>query len=228
MCLDLLESVRGSYEAFKERGPRGGQGDRGGYGDDGGQRNRGYHDRGDRNGSGSYGGQGGNSQYGGSYGQQQVQTPGGYGYGAGSAQSPTAPQAPVDPAQQQREAEAWIAYWAAVPEEDPYKEWGGYANVVQMYAAQGVQMPMPGQQQGGQFQAGYAQSPTQQNGMQQAPPPPPPDNQAPPPPPPPGGNSGGYNSVSPCLFIQWGEKLVLIIEYRYHHHRGCEEKEMMR
>ncbi|KAK3620752.1 hypothetical protein LTR56_023221 [Elasticomyces elasticus] len=84
MCISLLDSVKESYDAFKERGPRGGGGDRfggggsgerGGYGGGGGDRG-GYHG-GDR--QNSYGG---GSGYGGG-GQQQQQNPyagaGGYG-----------------------------------------------------------------------------------------------------------------------------------------------------
>ncbi|KAK4957964.1 hypothetical protein LTR10_004389 [Elasticomyces elasticus] len=102
MCISLLDSVKESYDAFKERGPRGGGGDRfggggsgerGGYGGGGGDRG-GYHG-GDR--QNSYGG---GSGYGGG-GQQQQQNPyaGGAGYGqpaavgyagAGGAMSPGA------------------------------------------------------------------------------------------------------------------------------------------
>ncbi|KAK5697019.1 hypothetical protein LTR17_024086 [Elasticomyces elasticus] len=102
MCISLLDSVKESYDAFKERGPRGGGdrfggggGDRGGYGGGGGDRG-GYHG-GDR--QNSYGGGGGGSGYGGGQQQQQQQNPyaGGAGYGqpavagyggAGGAMSP--------------------------------------------------------------------------------------------------------------------------------------------
>ncbi|KAK3627269.1 hypothetical protein LTR56_013747 [Elasticomyces elasticus] len=105
MCISLLDSVKESYDAFKERGPRGGGGerfgggggDRGGYGGGGGDRG-GYHG-GDR--QNSYGGGGGGSGYGGGQQQQQQQNPyaGGAGYGqpaavgyggAGGAMSPGA------------------------------------------------------------------------------------------------------------------------------------------
>ena len=199
LCLELLEAVKTSYEAFKERGPRGGGGYGGGgsgggrYNDDG-QGGGGYHhQRGDRNGSGSYGGGGGNGQYGGGGGGYGQQSAGGYGTGA--AQSPQAAQAPaVDPAEQQRQVAAWTAYYAANPHEDPYAQYGGYGTMMQYYYSQGQGQP--------QGQPGYAQSPIQQQGQNGAPPPPPPpdDSSAPPPPPPPGsasgGGVGGYNAVS--------------------------------
>ncbi|KAK3702025.1 hypothetical protein LTR37_015139 [Vermiconidia calcicola] len=207
MSLELLESVKDNYESFKERPPRpsgpdrgsfGGGGGGGGYDQRGGGGGGGYHQR-DRNGSGSYGGE---SQYGGGGGYGQPQTPiAAYG-GAGGAQSPTSyaaaqAQAPTDPAEQQRQMQAWIQYYAANPDQDPYAQYGGYGYVMQMYAAQGA--TPGGQQQGGYGGAGgYAGSPQQQNGgYGGAPPPPPPDDQAPPPPPPPGGDGGAYNSVPP-------------------------------
>jgi len=200
MCTSLLDSVREAYEAYKERGPpqRGPPGGGNGYnrqysGDQGG------YGRGDRHGSGSYGGgsaydpttasnYGGGSSYGGQYSQA------GYaGQYAGGAQSPTAAaqaaQTPTDPAEQQKQYEAWAAYYAANPSADPYAAYGGYAAVMAQY-----------------MQAGYGQQ--QQPGHQapgngQAPPPPPPDEGNAPPPPPPGapengyGAGNGYNAVPP-------------------------------
>ncbi|KAK5156629.1 hypothetical protein LTS14_004841 [Recurvomyces mirabilis] len=194
MCLDLLKSVKDSYDSFKERGPRGGGGDRferggggGGYG--GGGDRGGYQER-DRN--SSYGGNsqygGGNSQYGGGYAQQAAA-------GYGSAQSPTqgtpgfapaagamSPDAGAAGADQVAQMQAWAAYYAQNPSADPYAAYGGYGQVMAAYYQQGQQ--------------GMAQA----NGDGGAPPPPPPqDSQVPPPPPPPPGSGapGGYNSVPP-------------------------------
>ncbi|KAK5711320.1 hypothetical protein LTR17_018447, partial [Elasticomyces elasticus] len=88
MCISLLDSVKESYDAFKERGPRGGGdrfggggGERGGYG--GGGLDRGGYHGGDR--QNSYGGGGGGGQYGGG-GQQQQQQQNPYAGGAGYGQ----------------------------------------------------------------------------------------------------------------------------------------------
>ncbi|KAF2166984.1 hypothetical protein M409DRAFT_23028 [Zasmidium cellare ATCC 36951] len=185
MCLSLLESVKESYEAFKDRGPP----NRGGFG--GGDRG-GYHNRGgDRQNSGSYGGgsgYGGGSAYGGNgdssygaYGQNYGQGYGQQGYG--DAQSPVAaPTQTGDPAEQMKQYEAWAAYYAANPSADPYAAYGGYAAMMAQYM------------QGYTQTAGQSQTPT--NGS--APPPPPPDDANPPPPPPPPGAGGGsYSAVPP-------------------------------
>lgn len=190
MARQLLETVRQNYEAHKERPPRSAGPDRGGFGGGyGGPRDRGDgYQQHDRNGSGSYGGNSAydpNAQYG--YGAQS-------GYGA--AQSPTTAtpaMAGMDPAQQQQ-MEAWIAYYAANPEQDPYQQYGGYAAMLQMYAQPGVN---------GQGMAGGATSASPQNaagGYGAPPPPPPPPGQdagaPPPPPPPPPPGDAGYNQVS--------------------------------
>ena len=165
-ALSLLEVVKGNYEEFKNRPPRGG-GDRGGYGEQRG----GYQQR-DRNGSGQYNQpeaqDDGNGQYGYGYNASQgPQSAGGY---AGAAQSPSsaqAPQAATDPAVLQ----AWIEYYRANPAADPYAQYGGYEYAMQYYtyaAQQGGPMP-------GQPGSAPAQSPQQgENGWQAPPPPPPP------------------------------------------------------
>ncbi|KAK4496418.1 hypothetical protein PRZ48_012398 [Zasmidium cellare] len=182
-CLSLLESVKESYEAFKERGPP----NRGGYG---GEQRGGYRGHSDRQNSGSYGGgsgYGGGSAYGGNgdssygaYGQNYGQGYGqGYGQqGYGGAQSPVAAQAQSgDPAEQMNQHQAWAAYYAANPSEDPWAAYGGY----------GAMLAHAMQPQA------YSQTPA--NGA--APPPPPPDDgNLPPPPPPPGADGGSYNAVS--------------------------------
>lgn len=161
LCLELLENVKKSYDAFKERGPRGsGGGDRGGGGYDD---NRGGYGQRDRNGgSNSY--DANSQQYG--YHQQP--------YGGG-AQSPQAAQPQgqeqaynMDPQQ----VAAWVQYYAANPDQDPYAQYGGYGAVMAQYYGQ---------------QAGYASSPTQQqNGMMPPPPGSAGEDVPPPPPPPPG------------------------------------------
>lgn len=196
-CLSLLESVRDSYEQFKERGPpnRGG-GDRGGYGGDRGGYGGGYGgDRGgDRQNSGSYGASGGYgaaaNSYGG-YGAQQAYgsvTP-----GYGGAQSPVAaqtPATPADPNEQKAQFEAWCQYYAANPTLDPYIQYGGYAAFVSQYM------------QGGYATTGTPDQSQMGNGAG-APPPPPPDDGSSAPPPPPGTGGGppgagyGYHSVPP-------------------------------
>lgn len=193
MCIELLNTVKTAYDQFKERGPRGGGGyyggDRGGY--NGGEDRGGYHQR-ERHPSGSYGGgsqYGGSSQYGGGYNPQQ---PAGY----GGAQSPAAaqasagqPQAAANPAEQQAQYQAWAAYYAANPAQDPYATYGGYGAVMAAY----MQNPGYYQQQQGQPMAG---SPTAgQNGYGAPPPPPPEDSSVPPPPP--GASGGGYSAVPP-------------------------------
>lgn len=187
LCVDLLESVKQSYEAFKERGPRGrdgggyGGGGGGNYGDD----SRGaYHQRERNGGSGSYGG--GSGQYG--YGQQG----GNYGDAQVPQAAAAAASAPLQmDAEQQRQMDAWIQYYAANPTQDPYAQYGGYGYVMSVYAAGGG---LPGQQA-----PGYAGSPTQagSNGQAPPPPPPPPQDEVPPPPPPPPGSSIGYSQVPP-------------------------------
>ncbi|KAK5127376.1 hypothetical protein LTR85_006715 [Meristemomyces frigidus] len=197
MCIELLNSVKTSYDQFKERPPRNsggggyGGGGYGGGGDD--QQRGGYHNR-DRQQSGSYGGggsqtpgYGGGSSYNGGYNQQPA-TPAGYGggamspQGAGIAQAQAAPpQAAMSPAEQQQQYQAWAAYYAQNPQADPYAAYGGYGAVMAAY----MQNPDYYQQQ-------------QQAGQNGAAPPPPQDDQGAPPPPPPGaGNGGGYNQVPP-------------------------------
>ncbi|KAK8212778.1 hypothetical protein M8818_002943 [Zalaria obscura] len=191
LCLDLLANVRQQYEAFKERGPRGG-GDRdhgerghgrGGYGGGGYGRGGGDHHRGSYD-SGNYGGHG----------------------GYGGAQSPAvsaAAASAMSPAQGTPDySQAYAQYYANG--QDPYAAYGGYEayckaymEYYQQYQASGAvaaQSPVAGQAPG--QQAAYGQS--------AAAPPPPPSNEAPPPPPssnsappPPPGASGGYNSVPP-------------------------------
>ncbi|KAK3075168.1 hypothetical protein LTR53_001779 [Teratosphaeriaceae sp. CCFEE 6253] len=241
MCVSLLESVKESYDSFKERGPRGSSGggdrysggDRGGYGGGGGDRGGSYNER-DRNSSyggngapnnGSYGGgsaYGGNGQYGGgaAYGQPApgVAAPGGYGGGGAMSPSQATGQASgagaMSPsaggADQAAQMQAWAAYFAANPAQDPYAAYGGYG------AAMAPYMQNPGAYYQGQG-VGIAQSPgplnggaAGMNGSGGAPPPPPPGDAGngmgsggggygeapPPPPPPPGASNGGYSSVS--------------------------------
>ncbi|KAF2479865.1 hypothetical protein BDY17DRAFT_302825 [Neohortaea acidophila] len=164
-CIDLLDTVKGNYQEFKERGPRGGSGGgRGGGYDD--RRGGGYEQRERNNGSGTYGG---NGQ---AYNYQQPQQAA---YG-GVAQSP--PAALQQPDQQAQAANmdpavlaAWVQYYQEHPDQDPYAAYGGYAAMMaQYYQAQPQQPQYPG----------YAGSPVQQqypgyagqNGA--APPPPPP------------------------------------------------------
>ncbi|KXT00468.1 hypothetical protein AC578_1919 [Pseudocercospora eumusae] len=187
-CLSLLESVKQSYQEFKERGPPnrgprdGGYGGGGGYGENrGGFRNQDRQNSGSYGGGSAYGGQpaGSGSAYGGggydsSYAAQ---------IGYGTAQSPTAAtaaqaqQPATDPAEQQRQYEAWAAYYQQNPEADPYAAYGGYAAVMAQYM------------QGGYASYGQqSQTPTMDpNGAAAA---------APPPPPPPADYSG-YNAVPP-------------------------------
>lgn len=204
LCLSLLETVRESYNNFKERGPsrnfedRGDGGGRGGYRDN---RSGGYGDR--RHGSNSYGGgQGGYG--GGGYGGNQYGQQGGYG-------SPATPQQPgaTDPAaagqQQQMTAEQYayyVQYYREHPDQDPYAQYGGFeycmaAWMQQQYAGQQAGSPVAGQGQG------YAAPPPpppasgDDQGAPPPPPPPPPSDQAPPPPPPPSGGGAGYHAVPP-------------------------------
>jgi homoaconitase len=79
---------------------------------------------------------------------------------------------------------AYVAYYQANPEQDPYRAYGGYSNYMQYYYAH-------------MFQQQNSPAPAGAN----APPPPPsePANSAsavPPPPPPPAGSPGGYSAVS--------------------------------
>ncbi|EME44615.1 hypothetical protein DOTSEDRAFT_72164 [Dothistroma septosporum NZE10] len=206
-CMSLLGSVKEAYEAFKERGPPnrsggdryGGHGGGGqGYGGD--DDRRGGYRGGDRQNSGSYGGNsaygnGGGSSYGGyggGYGGQQPAVVAGYGGAQSPTQSAAAAQpaaASTDPAEQQRQYEAWAAYYAANPSADPYAAYGGYAAVMAQYMQQGyAQQPQQGY---GAPAMGQAQSPT--NYGNGAAPPPPPDDQAPPPP----GAGNGYSAVPP-------------------------------
>lgn len=218
MCISLLEAVKGSYDAFKERGPRGGGGgrggygggdrggygggDRGGYGGDrggyGGGRDEQRGDYRDRN-SGSYGGQsqyGGNDQYGGGYNQPPAAGYGGAQSPQGGAQAAGNPGA-MSPTEQQQQFQAWAAYYAQNPQADPYIAYGGYAAVMAQYAQN------PGYYQQGQ--QGY--DPAGQNGG--APPPPPDDGGAPPPPP--GGGHNGYSSVS--LPIRTSDRLSVRLTF---------------
>jgi len=204
MCLSLLDTVKQGYQEFKERGPphrasSGSYGGGGGYGND----DRGGYGR-DRNnsaygGGSSYNGGGnsqydGNSQYGGtsSYGYNPQTPAAAY----GGAQSPTAATPQQGAAQMTPEqTAAWAAYWAANPSEDPYAAYGGYAAVMQQYAAVSAPAGTPQQAQGyNGYYGGQAGSPA--NGAGGAPPPPPSDDGAAPPPPPPGASGAGYNSVS--------------------------------
>lgn len=210
MCISLLESVQQSYEAFKERGPRGSGsygGDRyGGGGDRGGYQGR----RQDSNG-GSYGQQdsyGGGSSYGNqsaggygggsAYGNQPQSA--GYGGFAAGAQSPQSAQpASAMSADQQAQFEAWAAYYDQNPTADPYQAYGGYrayTTMMAQYYPQGYQQGQAGNP--AQAQGGYGQMPAQNGAAGGAPPPPPPDDGQAPPPPPPGGNSG-YNNVSAVI-----------------------------
>ncbi|KAF2100688.1 hypothetical protein NA57DRAFT_74286 [Rhizodiscina lignyota] len=185
LCESLLESVRGRYEEFKERGP---QERYGGGGNHYGNGNRGDRQsyRGDR---GGYGGDRGSYSAGG-YGGQG--SPDGYGTQGDYAQvSPTGAVHPgPDPSQGQAQGQEdygaqWAAYYAANPGSDPYAMYGGYQNYVAWYQQQYYQQGV----QGGQ------QSPPAAGGV-----PPPPPSEAPPPPPPPpppGSASGSYNAVPP-------------------------------
>lgn len=151
-CMSLLDAVKEAYDAFKERGPpnRGGGG--GGYGGHGGGQGYGGDDDrrggggggyrgGDRQNSGSYGGgsaygNGGGSSYGGygaGYGAQQPAAVAGYGGAQSPTQTVAAEPAATDPAEQQRQYEAWAAYYAANPSADPYAAYGGYAAVMAHY-----------------------------------------------------------------------------------------------
>ncbi|KAK1075171.1 hypothetical protein LTR74_000577 [Friedmanniomyces endolithicus] len=207
MCISLLESVKESYDAFKERGPRGGGdrfsggggGDRGGYG--GGGDRGGYHER-DRNSSyGGGGGGGGGGQYGGGYNQP---APGAYGGAQSPPQGMQGMQTPAGTtggamspnggADQAQAMQAWAAYYAANPSADPYAAYGGYGQVMSGY----MQNPGAYYQQG----QGVSQSPGHMNGVAGAPPSlhaQAEDGGAPPPPPPPGAPSsgGGYTQVPP-------------------------------
>lgn len=185
LCIDLLENVRQQYNAFKERGPRGG----GDYGDRG--YNRGGYDRGDRH-RNSYDG-----NYGGNYG-------GGGGSGYGGAQSPPGGAAghAMSPAGGNGTpgtdySAAYAQYYANG--QDPYAAYGGYEAYCRMY------MQYMQQQQGQQGTA--AQSPTPGAYDSSAAPPPPPSNEAPPPPPPsnsappPPPGAGVYNAVSSLILM---------------------------
>lgn len=133
--MELLESVKTNYAAFKERPPQQRYGDRysgDGYSNGGGQ---GYGDRGDRgdrdrNSSYSYGGgYGGQGSYG---GQNDTQSPAG---GANAADINA----------------QWAAYYQNAGQ-DPYAAYGGYEAYMQMwqqhYYGQGAaqQSPAPGLQ----------------------------------------------------------------------------------
>lgn len=183
---ELLEKVKGDYQAFKDRPPPNRFGDRDsyssgrpGYGDRG--------DRGDRDRSQSYG-YGGAGGYGGHGGHN--------GYGA-----PNEIKSPIAPADQNAQAAdynaqyaQWAAYYAQNPSEDPYAAYGGFQAVMAQYT-QGY-----GQYYGQGY--GQTQSPAPGAGAGAPPPPPPPSEPAPPgygaapPPPPPAGSpSGGYSAV---------------------------------
>lgn len=203
MCVELLGTVKQSYDAFKERGPRGSggggfQGDRYNPNSDRG----GYNAR-ERHPSGSYGG---GSQYGGStaYDATPGYNPTNPSAGYGGAQSPTAAAQQAQSAaamahqmqtpEQQQQIQAWSAYYAQNPQEDPYAAYGGYGPMMAQYMSNPQYYA---QMTGAAQQPGVSQSPSagmQNGGGYDAPPPPPPDNSSSVPPPPPG--AGGYNSVS--------------------------------
>ena len=129
------------------------------------------------------------------------------GYGAASVQSPTTPAPPgTSSAGGQGD---YAAQWAQYYGQDPYAQYGGYAN----YMAYAQQYYAQQQAQGG------ASSPTP------APPgsaPPGPPAEAPPPPPPNGSPlvaNGGYNSVRTiCLIVL----MVGLTGSRCHHHLDYE------
>nr|OQO18624.1 hypothetical protein B0A51_14214 [Rachicladosporium sp. CCFEE 5018] len=192
MCISLLESVKESYAAFKERGPRG-SGGPGGFG--GPQDNPNYTPR-DRN-NGSYGGGssygGGGSAYGGQ-GAYAQQAPQGY-ETAGSPQQ--AAQQPGAANMTPDQVAAWTVYYSQNPSLDPYQEYGGFAAVMAAYAQPAPPTPATPMGYGGGYYPGQDGTPVQQNGA--GAPPPPPTEDVPPPPPPPSGppGAGGYSSVPP-------------------------------
>ncbi|TKA82297.1 hypothetical protein B0A55_01462 [Friedmanniomyces simplex] len=102
-------------------------------------------------------------------------------------------------ADQAQAMQAWAAYYAANPSADPYAAYGGYGQVMDAY------MKNPGayfQQQGQGQGQGMPQGPGHMNGTMGGPPSASPGDHggaAPPPPPPPGasGNGGGYSQVPP-------------------------------
>ncbi len=177
MCIELLESVQKNYEEFKERGPRGGGGSRNDH--QGGGGGGGGYQQHDRNGSGSYGS--GNGQQYGVYNQPQY---------ASGAQSPQAMQPQGQEQQQQQmdpaQVAAWIQYYTANPQQDPYAQYGGYAAVMAQYYQDAQQQGgvmgqqaqgyagSPTQQQVGGQNGGYGAPPGQLDGADEAPPPPPP------------------------------------------------------
>ncbi|KAF2269272.1 hypothetical protein CC78DRAFT_575374 [Lojkania enalia] len=146
LCMELLRSVKSSYDAFKER-PQHRYNDRyGGENHSGG--GQGYGDRGDRDRSSSYG-------YGSGYG----------GYGQNDTQSSTSGTSAADLNAQ------WAAYYQNGGQ-DPYAAYGGYDAYLQMwqhYYGQGAipQSPAPGT-------AGTVPPPPPSEPTTAQPPPPPP------------------------------------------------------
>lgn len=149
-CNSLLDAVRASYQEFKERPPRQSGGFGGGRGGYGGEGRGGFNDRGpDRQNSGSYGGgsayggtpAGGNSAYGGGYGTPATpHDPYAYnpaqpaaGYQDPNAAAAQTATASTDPVEQQKQYEAWAAYYAQNPSADPYIAYGGYGAVMAAY-----------------------------------------------------------------------------------------------
>lgn len=113
------------------------------------------------------------------------------GYGLATDQVSTAPAqtavAPADPIEQQKQYEAWAAYYAQNPTADPYSAYGGYATVM-------AQFMQPGAAAAYQAYAQQTQTPVDySSGMTAAPH----DQQGIPPPPPPPGANQGYSAVPP-------------------------------
>lgn len=184
LCDELLDKVKADYHAFKDRPPAsrsygerdgGYSGGRPGYGDRG--------DRGDRDRSQSYGYGGGQGGYGAA------------GYGASNDASTPVSATPTDQNAAAFDYNAWAAYYAQNPEQDPYAAYGGFAAMMAQYQSQSY-----GAYYG---QAGYGQTQSPAPGAGAAagagappPPPPPADGYgAPPPPPPPAASPGSYGAV---------------------------------
>ncbi|KAL9050690.1 MAG: hypothetical protein Q9162_006487 [Coniocarpon cinnabarinum] len=182
MCTDLLGSVKERYEDFKHRGPanRGPPGGRGGH-----HYIQDHHD-----------------DLADQQQQHDPQTFGAYsamssGGNGGDPATNRYDQTSQSQPDQYALMNQWVEYYNARPDEDPYKEYGGYAAYLQTYfqgaygqhAQQGAdqrqnsQYDYPYQQQGQDAASAAAGGDVY---SQEAPPPPPPDNSAPPPPPPPG------------------------------------------
>jgi hypothetical protein len=177
LCEELLQKVKADYNSFKERPPQQRFG-----GDNYGHGRPGYGDRGDRGDRGDHRDRERSQSYG--YG-------GGYDPNTPTLSSPH-PGGNMEPAVASTPGVDWntmnqyAQYYAANPEQDPYRMYGGFSTYMQYYYAQAS----------GQAAVAPGAAPGAPMGV----PPPPPSEPAPgaappPPPPPPGGSPPGYNSV---------------------------------